>query len=592
MSPAQALRLLGLAAGADATAIRKAYAAKLKAMDVDADPDGYARLRQARDTALRAARKADAAEPAPALQVEPQPGQEPDPEPEAEPEATPAAAWAYAAPMLAGQVAVPDGSGIAADLDRAPPPLPDDPVPAVLAAPAPPPGAQAAFAGPPLLLAAAPPPEAVGTLARPDRELARLLHDAQRAGEPLAAAESAQARRALDAMLADAARADLTTHGRIENWLADLLAETWPRSADLLEPAAAAFGWENERGRITERPSIAWLNARLRGLRFQQKAEAPDHPLHKAWVELHRPGWSSWLDRRRTSRKQVNELLAGVRKHFPELEAHFDPQRVASWESAGAGIGKLFGVRAWWFYAFLLLQAVNVLSHCADDAKRSPVNVAPDPLTSVTAPADPDYDRVRDRAIVAAFGADRTIDWLRAKQPSFAATFEANLRAQRRQASNDDDSVARAVDQVRRLTYLAGRERTDALRERTMALHLAQIDAASARDPQACIDYLRTGSLFQVPVPDRVRSTEQALGRAMVEAGALVPPPPHPPAQASIPGKLISRIIADTTLGEASVRAALQDKGSAAERCAVQRALLANTLRWRGPERAAILRIL
>ncbi|MGL1488952.1 hypothetical protein ACSTJG_24175, partial [Vibrio parahaemolyticus] len=72
--------------------------------------------------------------------------------------------------------------------------------------------------------------------------------------------------------------------------------------------------------------------------------------------------------------------------------------------------------------------------------------------------ADPDYDRVRDRAIVAAFGADRTIDWLRAKQPSFAATFEANLRAQRRQASNDDDSVARAVDQVRRLTYLAGRE--------------------------------------------------------------------------------------------------------------------------------------
>jgi hypothetical protein len=44
----------------DRTAIRRAYAARLKAMDVDADPDGFARLREARDLAL-----AHAADPEP-----------------------------------------------------------------------------------------------------------------------------------------------------------------------------------------------------------------------------------------------------------------------------------------------------------------------------------------------------------------------------------------------------------------------------------------------------------------------------------------------------------------------------------------------
>ena len=60
MTPAAALKRLGLAKGADVAAIRKAYAALFKAMDPDADPEGYARLRQARDVALRAAKLAAA----------------------------------------------------------------------------------------------------------------------------------------------------------------------------------------------------------------------------------------------------------------------------------------------------------------------------------------------------------------------------------------------------------------------------------------------------------------------------------------------------------------------------------------------------
>ena len=69
----------------DRGAIRRAYAARLKAMDVDADPDAFEALRDARDAAL-----ARAADPVAAVEVEPAMADDPPPpEPEAAPEADP-----------------------------------------------------------------------------------------------------------------------------------------------------------------------------------------------------------------------------------------------------------------------------------------------------------------------------------------------------------------------------------------------------------------------------------------------------------------------------------------------------------------------
>ena len=50
--------VLGLDADADAGSIRKAYAARLKAIDPDVDPAGFARLREAREAALQLTRRA------------------------------------------------------------------------------------------------------------------------------------------------------------------------------------------------------------------------------------------------------------------------------------------------------------------------------------------------------------------------------------------------------------------------------------------------------------------------------------------------------------------------------------------------------
>lgn len=575
LSPSAALRLLGLKAGADTPAIRKAYAAKLKALDVDADPDAYARLRAARDIALRSAKaaaaQAEAGGDAPTAAIEDE-AQQPDPEPRETP-----GSWAYAAPLLPHDPPAQGSAILAGSLppaDAAPEPQ------AKLTAPDAPPGAREATGGPPVLASAA--PTDVTLLQRPDRELARLLHSEEDPAPAMDDAEEARALRCLRMMLADAAQADLSLHGQIEDWLADLLAGTWPRSAPLLEETATAFGWESERGQLRERPSIAWLNTRLRGLRFQQKVELPDHPLHKAWVELQRPGWSKWYQRVGTSRRQVNELLAGIRKHFPELEGHLDPQRVGSWEQR-------FDFSISGFPLMLLVYggviAFNYLGHWWSNDRQPPPLLTP---PSIQAPADPEYDKNLAAAVQAAFGPDKTIQWLREQQITVASAFEARFRTELSNGATPEKATQSTTDFIRRRVFLNGRKDAQLL-EQDLQLHLARIDAVSRKGPEACAGYLKSLDIGQVTLSDEVLRKEQALAVRMAEAGKLETPQPSKPTSASVPGKLVGEVIEATGLPQKTVAAAMSNKAGPAEECAVTRALLRATLDWKGPERTAIL---
>ena len=588
MTPSAALRHLGLRAGADVPAIRKAYAALYKAMDPDADPEGYARLRQARDIALRAAKSAAAPPP-------------PDkPEAPAEPDAAPLVPWVYGAPTVAIEPAA-DLPFLNAGTVPHAEPAPADPQP--IQGPTVPAAALRALAGPPLLESTEPPHAYVGFLAQPDLDLARLLHDPEADLAPLTDDQEAFAQRCLGALLTEAASADLTRHARIEDWLADLLAETWPRSAPLLRPTAEAFGWENERGQITERSSIAWLNARLRGLRFQDKVTEADHPLHKAWVELTRPGSATIIDKLRIKRADVNQLLDGVRKHFPELENHFPRERVVSWgDGAGAG-GKGFGVfrifgTGFTFntgYAISVVVGLQILMAVLR-------SIAPDPVTppaSVFGPPlalqspDPHYSLIRDKALAEVFGSGTTIEWLREKQASLASDFEDRVRASRREGRGEVSVIADALEYVRLRVQLDGRNADGPILRKTVALRLAMLDAASKQGPDLCIRVLKMEKMQDLLVPDTVRAKERALSTEMADQGLLAAPKPPTVTSARIPGALICKVIAATGLPEKRVRDAIGNSVTPSDQCKVTRTLLRAALDGQGgADGTALLRVL
>ncbi|OYZ36689.1 MAG: hypothetical protein B7Y31_10020, partial [Novosphingobium sp. 16-62-11] len=106
MTPTQAWRILGIAKTPELGAIRRAYAERLKAMDIDKDVDGYARLREARDAALRWARM----QAKPAMKDAPDAlagvadldEAEPDRALESLPESE-TSSWLYAAPAARGE---------------------------------------------------------------------------------------------------------------------------------------------------------------------------------------------------------------------------------------------------------------------------------------------------------------------------------------------------------------------------------------------------------------------------------------------------------------------------------------------------------
>ena len=238
MTPRAAWAALRLDPGSDAAAVRQAYADRLRAMDIDGDPAGFALLRTARDAALADVRRQSAVATGPADDdTFGDLGTAHAPAPE------PGAPWPHAAPHI--ELPVPPGR-----VQSRSSPKPASPPPAASPASGP--------ADSPLTLDAG--PFSTPVLAFPaqgdvvaDRGRAaafqQLLYDAAPT-EPLDGTSERRARDHLEALVRMAHDAPIEKSRAMEDWLVDQLARAWPRSAPLLAPAAAAFGWDGDHGQI------------------------------------------------------------------------------------------------------------------------------------------------------------------------------------------------------------------------------------------------------------------------------------------------------------------------------------------------------
>lgn len=612
MTPSQAWNVLKIAKTPEVAAIRRAYAERLKAMDIDRDVDGYARLREARDAALRWARMQ--AKPAAdedfdpfagAVQSDP-PDLPPTPEPESEPESglekaleslpeSESSSWLYAAPAAQGQA----DPSLTTRLSGAAPKL--DVTTGFSAAQAPAEQAIAVARDPftrPVLLGLEATSDAVMPAWAHEQALYRLLltdlpdqDDEQDDLPPLQGWEEAMALGHLKAVLRHAETASVTAFDEVDNWLARILADAWPRSAPLLEPAAAVFGWESERGQVSERPAVAFLNARLRGLRFREKVLNPKHPLHKAWVELTTPAQQGSRKGWFVKRADVVQLLDGVRKNFPEIEHHFDPWRVALWdkpEGDAVGTGWFSKTRLWIFAAIILIQ---ILRFALSDS--TPDTSGPPPPVALSASEIAQENKVIGDAITAIFGPEITLEGLKSLQPDLAALFSANRTIARSDGSDDAAYRAKVHDLVRERMYMTALVEKGPLLADVQRVRADLYRAARKAGAAQCMAFIRTRRLDrQVVVPSAVLEAERTLAVKMLDAHQLGPPKRIAPGNAKVPGELVEKVMTLTGIPDARVRKAMNGKGSDADQCAVTIALIDATLGWKGKEREGILSVL
>lgn len=532
--------VLGIDATQDTAAVRKAYADALRGLDVDKDIAGYADLRRARDEAL----------------------------------------WLAAQGTFDDVDDVDDGSGgegvfglgsrddgPAADSDYADEPVdsdfddawddyrPDPYRPDPLHHPA-------------------------GADATPDRSEAQaraadawqalldiLYPEGAVSEEAVSHAELEAGLTHLAALFDHAQATDLAEYDALDHALADVLANTWPRSAPFVEPANAAFHWLDEAGQLEERYALRFLNARLKGMRFHDKVQAPDHPLHKAWMELSRPGQAGFVDRLRVKRLEIDKLLTGLRRHYPELESHLAPERVASWEGTTNASGVSDTGPRWvrGIVIVLVVLAIPRLISAFTDPR-------PDPSAPPVAEAAAALQAATiDLAVADVFGEGTGMAEVRAADPVFADQLQSAL--------NDLSRDETAPLALARRQALGSAEVAD---RNTLAIRAdlkgVWIVAARRQSDAVCRKLIR-GDLSggDLALTEAERDRERALLRQLLAAQVLGHQAKGGEVRYSIPGWLVADMLARSGFSEDRLVAALTDPKSA-DRCAAEAALIAAAL--------------
>lgn len=164
----------------------------------------------------------------------------------------------------------------------------------------------------------------------------------------------------------------------IEDWMASIIAQSIPKSDPMTRIAAPHFGWPDHVDDWRQRYGVTQAAARFTNLEAIDRIEKPDHRWHDAWQLLKQPppdayGWKA----AGKQRDSIVELLQSIRTHSPELEGELDAEHVATWDAAAAAPAKKSGRWnfRWWWWVLIALYAFVQIARFAGDS-------TPDPMPS------------------------------------------------------------------------------------------------------------------------------------------------------------------------------------------------------------------
>lgn len=576
-----ALGFLGLEPSCDATAVRRAYADRLKQLDVDRDPDAFARLREARDLALQfvggrngasngAAKRQDAP-----TSVE---ADEPAPEPDA--------GYRIRHPTLA-MGASGDGIGVPLPFPFSPATFhePDETVRAASGE------AAAAEAAPPWW----DPPEIAGPVPpgiisiRPGEQIRHdlavyeiLLADQEKLNAPLTAAEEEALRFHLAGLFDEASAADVSVFQQVEEWIAESLARSCPRSDPVLAQVSGLFGWAATAGQIGQLAAIQHVTDRLGALEFLAEVQQRDHYFHRAWKELTTPARDGSRRGIFFNRNRVHELLNRIRRHYPTLESEFDGHRVAIWEGAegnGCGTGWVIVIAI-----LMLVKLLTALGANGDDTSRySEVQQA----TGEPAPALTNAEDDIVNVVVATFDTQTTESKLR-ENPTLYAFLEKEWQIANDLGVGKDQFASNMRRQLLHRHEQVWRHAPLDLVEDLQELRLEQALVMQSRGWDACDAFFAGKSLS--PLPEELIDRELELAFSTVLSVKSEPAALREERTFRIPPRVVQALMTTTGLTKRQLSDALLNGGSTQERCVTWIALLKLALDDRTSGRETLLR--
>lgn len=551
---------LGIDRTDDKAAIRKAYGEALRAMDPDADPDGFARLRAARDQALAMAQAGGIDPP---LQPE-------DDAPKDSGAISPLDGQAFVAPLLDG---APPGTLSPSASSPSPQPVSigrsdggtgtDVELPDLVVGP---PVIHAVRDGDVAILA----PATTAPYDAAYNDLLRLLHGEDAAG--LTAEEVERLRALVTFLLADPRMGRLDFTEDSERWFAGVLAGAIPRSDPVLAQVSDRFGWATQIGTIEASPQKERVAERARSLAYVDAVQNPGHTDHRLWSELGRPveigsrrGWF-------IGKKRMHQYLGTLRGQYPDAEDWLDPARVALWEQAQPVSGP-----NWWVWAIGISVLLRICALLIPNHGSTP---APTPTTFLEAPyaLAENREKVMNLALLS-FADGFTLAKVHEKNPALEKELDTLWDdAVRRSLPIESflETSERLLNRRFRVSFArASYDEAVAWRR----AELAELEAARAKGVAACGEWMsRLRTIDARRSPDEVQRRRRAMAAVILADPRPVTEADVVPETYTIPGKVMTRLSRETGLDRKKLNEALDFGGTLDARCKTRRALLTTAL--------------
>lgn len=509
--------VLGIAPTDDRKTIREAYARLLKALDPDAATEAFMELRDARDAAL---------------------------------------SGHFLHPPRAESEAEEDDFGLGT-------PLPD--------------GAAGPDAAPPAEVRAEPEEKPGFTVAYSDdndRRFQRMV-DLFLGEAPLTAPDTAEIDRNLDALFADDRMADLGHYARIEAWLAQLLAERYPRGAAFFPRVADHFQWGARAHELGIHPAIPWLFNAHESHSLVSELDTPGHAYHREWVELARGKPKGMLWMRAIDKARMANLIGTIRRDHPWLEQeHWQPDLVARWEKKVEKIGVGGGSGSdYWIWIFVAAIFFVVLPRMLDGGTTPSRQQAMETSTAADElAADAKLLGHLQSRFPQAETDGRTFATLREKSPEAYKKLKQAVRPFDPGSEHGDRLMMREITEI--YYYIIDKlpYKLQVADAKFRAATLGKLQ----KDPDACVEfmdnprnYLRQGNSAGLIEPDY---QYQMFSVVHDEYGAREWPLVRK--DFTISGDVVGKILERSGLPEKRLRAAIETSNApAADRCRAMRSL-------------------
>ncbi|MEN2709485.1 hypothetical protein ACQKOH_10350 [Sphingomonas sp. NPDC092331] len=548
-------RLLGLAPTEDIREVRRAYAARLKAIDVDRDPQAFIALREAFEHAQHLAR------------------------------------W------MAHQREEENLEAQALEMAEGPGSLQVD----LVDAPAHPPAAEpapAAREGP----WSPPTPEQFDAHAA---ALAQLLQRNNLEPRPWPTeAEREEMLAHWRVLIADPRLHQLDFYSDLERWIAGLLGYTIPFSDTLILPATEYFGWVRDEGMISQSDGLAEVVYRYRMLSFLDQIRTPGNRHFEAWCELTTPAGEDAV-RGRVSLRKIHKLLHEVRVAYPGLEGNFEPERVALWDRRGAApetveplvVDESPPKRLPRYLLWFLLLVLFVFPVIGTLTKQGD-HVLPNwSITKPALPLPPPPAKLGDEAhdialLLKAVGdGSLTLEQIGEKDPKLAQLIRSNWQIGKEQEQTLF-SFLRNVSEV--LNERAFDRIATASPETLTAYRTLVIDKAKALRsiaPAKCADFFQGKPLRAGDLPDSLGKRNRTMISRLLIEPAAEPRPRAGPTTFMIPNNVFRDATRRAGISEKRMGDAAMNRGSPADICNAHIALSEAAIAMpAGAERTKLLR--